>query len=55
MSRADEQEDHSKETENAGLLPTGKEAKELIEVLAALYRAVHNPEGAEDDDRNEST
>ena len=54
MSRADEQEDHSKETEKPGLLPAGEEAKELIEILAALYRAVHNPKGTEDGDRNES-
>ena len=32
------------------LLPTGDKAKEIVELLAAMYRAMQNPEDATNDD-----
>ena len=32
------------------LLPTGEQAKEIIEILAAIYRTAYKPEDAVDDD-----
>ena len=54
MTCADEGKSHNSEPKKSKLLPTGGKAKELIEVLAAMYRAMHNPENAtNDDDRSE--
>lgn len=38
------------EPKKSGLLPAGDNAKEVVEVLAAMYTALHNPENATDDD-----
>jgi len=44
MTWADEGKYQNGEPKKPELLPTGDEAKEIIEVLAAMYRATHNPE-----------
>ena len=54
MCRANEESNQKCKPEKSELLPTGEKAKELIEVLAAIFRAMHNPEAAaNDDDRSE--
>ena len=52
MTWADEN-NHNGEPKKPELLPTGEKTKELVEVLAALYQAMHNPEDAADDGKNE--
>lgn len=50
MTWADERKNHNDEPKKSELLPTGDSAKEIIEVLAAMYRTAHNPEDAADND-----
>lgn len=49
MCRANEESNQKCKPEKSELLPTGDKAKELIEVLAAMYRAMHNPEDTPND------
>ncbi len=49
MTWADE-DNHSDEPKKLELLPRGDKAKEIVEVLAAIYRAMHSAEGATNDD-----
>ena len=50
MTCANEGKNHNGEPKKSGLLPAGDKAKEVVEVLAAMYRATHNPEDAADVD-----
>ena len=50
MSCADEEKSHNEEPKKSDLLPTGDKAKEIIEVLAAMYLVMHNPEDVANDD-----
>jgi hypothetical protein len=54
MTWANECESHDGEPKKRELLPTGDKASEIVEVLVAMYRAIHNPEDtANDDDSSE--
>ncbi len=53
MTWADEEKSHNGEPKKPELLPTGGKAKELREVLAAMYRAMHNPEDATNEEKSE--
>lgn len=53
MTWANEGKSHNGEPKKSELLPTGEKAKEIVEVLVAMYRAMHNLEDAHDDDSNE--
>ncbi|HID31065.1 MAG TPA: hypothetical protein EYP19_13830 [Desulfobacterales bacterium] len=55
MNRANEGKANNGEPKKSELLPTGDEAKEIVEVLVAMYRSVHKPEAAANDDRSENT
>ncbi len=48
MSWADEGKNHNCERKKPELLPTGDNAKEVIELLAAMYRTAHDPEDIAD-------
>ncbi len=50
MTWADEGESHNGEPKKPELLPTGDKAKEIVEVLAAMYRAIHNLGDATNDE-----
>ncbi len=50
MSWADEGKNHNGERKKPQLLPTGDNAKEIIELLAAMYRTAHDPEDVADND-----
>ena len=50
MTCADEGKNHNGKPKKSELLPTGDGAKELVEVLVAIYRAMHNAEDAANDD-----
>ena len=50
MTWANEGNNDNDEPNKSELLPTGDKARELIEVLAAMYRATHNPEDMPNDD-----
>jgi hypothetical protein len=50
MTWVDERKNHNGEPKKPGLLPSGEQAKEIIEVLVAMYRTPHKPEHAVDDD-----
>lgn len=49
MSWADEGKNHNSEPKKSELLQ-GRESKEIVAVLAAMYRATHNPEDMPNDD-----
>ena len=54
MTWANEGKSHNGKPKKSELLPTGDKANEIIEALAAMYRAIHNTEEAtNDDDRSE--
>jgi len=50
MTWADEGKNHNGEPKKPELLPPVDKAKEIVEVLAAMYRAMQNPEDATNDD-----
>jgi len=50
MTWANEEKGDNGQPKKSELLPTGDKAKEIIEVLAAMYRAMQNPEDATNDD-----
>ncbi len=50
MTWANEEKDDNGQPKKSELLPTGDKAKEIVEVLAAMYRAAYKPEQAVDDD-----
>ena len=54
MTCADEGKSDKDKRRKSELLPRGDEAKEIVDVLAAMYRSMHNPEAAANDDRNEN-
>lgn len=45
MSKRSQPEENSSQQQKANLLPKGEEAREIIRVLVAMYRAMYNPEG----------
>jgi len=49
MTWANEEKGDNGQPKKSELLPTGDKAKEIIEVLAAIYRTVYKPEDAVDD------
>jgi hypothetical protein len=51
MTCANEGKNHGDEPKKPELLPTGEKAKELVEVLVAMYRAIPNAKDAANDDR----
>ena len=53
MTWSNEEKGHNGEPKKPDLLPTGDKAKEIIEVLVAMYRATHNPEDATNDEKSE--
>jgi len=54
MNWENEGKSHNGKPKNSGLLPTGDKAKEIVELLAEMYRAMQNPEDAtNDEDRSE--
>jgi hypothetical protein len=55
MKWANEEKGDNGEPKKSELLPTGEEAKEIVEVLVAMYQSMHNPEAAANDDRTENT
>lgn len=50
MSWADEGKSDNGEPKKPGLLPAGDKAREIIELLAAMYRVMHNAEDVADND-----
>ena len=50
MTGGDEGKNRNGEPKKSELLPKGREAKEIVAVLAAMYRATHNPEDMPNDD-----
>ena len=50
MTGADEGKNRNGEPKKSELLPKGREAKEIVAVLAAMYRATHNPEDMPNND-----
>jgi len=50
MTCANEGKSRNGEPTKSDLLPKGREAKEIVEVLAAMYRAMQNPEDATNDE-----
>jgi hypothetical protein len=54
MTWSNEEKGDNGQPKKSELLPTGDKAKEIVEVLAAMYRAMQNPEDAtNDEDRSE--
>ncbi len=49
MTWPDDGRSHNGEPKKSELLPRGDKAKEIVEVLAAIYRAMHSAEGATND------
>ena len=49
MTWANERESHDGEPKKRELLPKGDKANKIVEVLVAMYRAIHNPEDAAND------
>ena len=43
------------ESKKSEVLPRGDKAKEIVEVLAEMYRVIYNPEDVSNDDRSEYT
>ena len=50
MTWVNEPNNHNDEPKKSELLPKRREAKEIVAVLAAMYRATHNPEDMPNDD-----
>ncbi len=50
MTWADEEKSHNGEQKKPGLLPAGDKAREIVELLVAMYHATHNAECATNDD-----
>ncbi len=50
MTWDSEGKNHNGEPKKSGLLPAVDKAKEIIEILAAMYRTAHNPEDVADND-----
>jgi len=53
MRCTNEPNNHDGESKKSELLPKGDQAKEIVEVLAEMYRAIHNPQDVRNDDRSE--
>ena len=54
MTWANEGKNHNGEPKKPELLPTEDEAKEVLEVLVEMYRAIHNAgDAVNDDDKDE--
>jgi hypothetical protein len=54
MTRANEEKSDNGKPKKSELLPQGDKAREIVEVLAMMYRTIHNPEAeANDDDKSE--
>ena len=51
MTWANEGNNDNDEPKKSELLPTGNKARETIELLAAMYRAMHNAEDVADNDQ----
>jgi hypothetical protein len=49
MTWPDVEKNHNDEPKKSKLLPAGDNAKEIVELLAAMYRAIHHPEDAAND------
>ncbi len=50
MTWGNEEKSDNGQPKKSELLPTGDKAKEIVELLAAMYRAMQNPEDATNDD-----
>ena len=50
MTWSNEEKSHNGEPKKPELLSPVDKAKEIVEVLAAMYRAMQNPEDATNDD-----
>lgn len=50
MTWANEEKGDNGQPKKSELLPPVDKAKEIVEVLAAMYRAMQNPEDATNDD-----
>jgi len=50
MTRIDEDNSDNGRTKKPCMLPTGEQAKLIVELLAAMYLAVHNSEDTADDE-----
>ena len=54
MTWGNEEKSHNDESKKPELLPTGDKAKEIVELLAEMCRAMQNPEDVtNDEDRSE--
>lgn len=49
MTCTNEPNNHSGESTKSELLPRGDKGKQIVEVLAEMYRSTHKPEQAVDD------
>lgn len=50
MTRIDEENSDNGRTKKPCMLPTGEQAKDIVELLAAMYLAVYKPEDTADDE-----
>jgi hypothetical protein len=50
MTWGNEGKSDNEQPKKSELLPTGDKAKEIVEVLTAMYRAIQNPEDATNDE-----
>ena len=50
MTCVNEGKSHNSEPKKSDLLPKGREAKEIVEVLVEMYLVMHNPEDIANDD-----
>jgi len=50
MTTPDEGNSDNGKWKKPGLLPTGEQAKDIVELLAAIYLAVYKPEDTADDE-----
>jgi hypothetical protein len=53
MTCEDEGKSNNGQWKKSELLPRGDKAKEIVEVLAEMYRVIYNPEDVRNDDRSE--
>lgn len=53
MACADEEKNHNDEPKKSELLPQGDEAKQIVEVLAAMYLATRTEDRTDDDATHE--
>ena len=51
MTEANERDNYRGKPKKSELLPIGAKAREVLEVLAAMYRAIENPEDIGNDDQ----